>query len=131
MMEKKLSPVLLRKNLNCESSRKIFHHSSKFLSGLGYRRGIFGFMESLNSHMVPTYMDSTLSWNHYAEHGTNSESGGFSTSYSNPEIHRPWCGTTVHCHASFRLHLGETSTSTHGLCHRSRTSGLLPWRNRI
>ena len=84
MMAKKLSPALLRKNPNCESSRKTFHHAGKFFPGLGCRRGLFGFMEPINSHMVSAFMDSSLSWNHYAEHGTNSESRGFSASYSNP-----------------------------------------------
>ena len=128
-MGKKLSPVLLRKNPNCESSRKIFHHASKFFSGLGCWRGIFGFMESLNSHMVPAYMDSTLSWNHYAEHGTHSKSGGFSTSYSNSQVHRPWYWTAIYRHAPLRVLSRNSSRSTDGLCHRNRFSCLLPWRN--
>ena len=73
MMAKKLSPALLRKNPNCESSRKTFHHAGKFFPGLGCRRGLFGFMESIYSHMVSAFMDTTLPWNHYAEHGIDTK----------------------------------------------------------
>ena len=73
MMGKKLFPVLLRKNPSCESSRKIFHHASKFFSGLGCRRRLSFSLGPYHGHMVPAYMDSSFPWHHHAEYGIDAK----------------------------------------------------------